>query len=143
MSGRAGAGPGSAPGLPARGWRVARGGLVAAWVVAGVGLAGPAAAEKAAVVVVLPFSVGDVVASEHMVAGCPKMDVAVGLNADPQFGAAVLAKMAAAQCQSIAAETRVRVLDVLDSGVVRISPVGTGNEAVFALGRDFRLIGGR
>ncbi len=88
---------------------------------------------------VAPYSVGDIVAADHMVAACPTMDVAVALNADPHGVTPLsIGRMAAAKCIAVAPMTRIRVMDVLDSGVVRVNPVNAVGSPLYALGRDFR-----
>ena len=84
------------------------------------------------------ISPGDVVASDHLTAGCPTGELAASTNtaglAGSQFA---LSAMAQARCKAIAPDTRLLVTAPAEKDAIRVQPASGVAEPLFVMEKDF------
>jgi len=87
---------------------------------------------------------GDIVASDHVTAGCQTGEVAVAMNPAGLAGSAsALARMVQAHCKAIAPETRLQVTAPVEKGAMRVQPVSGVAEPLFVVASDFAVLPAR
>lgn len=90
------------------------------------------------------ISPGDIVASDHLTAGCESGEVAVAMNPAGLAGSATaLARMVQAHCKAIAPDTRLQVTAPVEKGAMRVQPVGGVAEPLFVVAGDFAVLPAR
>ena len=103
------------------------------------GLVVLAADEPAATV-----SPGNVVASDHLTAGCPTGELAVTMNAVGLADSpSALSRMVQAHCKAIAPDTRLLVTAPEEKGAIQVQPASGVAEPLFVVPGDFSLLAGR
>ena len=89
-------------------------------------------------------SPGDVVASNHLTAGCPTEELAVAMNpAGLAASSPALARMAQAHCKAIAPDTRLLITAPAEKGAMRVQPASGIAEPLFVMTSDFDLVSRR
>ncbi len=89
-------------------------------------------------------SPGDVVASDHLTAGCPTGELAVSMNAAGLANSpSALSRMVQAHCKAIAPDTRLLVTAPMEKGAIRVQPASSVAEPLFVVPSDFSLLAGR
>ena len=105
----------------------------------GVGLAVLVAEEAPSTI--LP---GDLVASDHLTAGCETGEVAIKMNPAGLAGSPdALAKMVQAHCKAIAPETRLQVIGPPEKGAMVVQLLGGIAQPLFVAAGDFALLPAR
>ena len=83
-------------------------------------------------------SPGDVVASDHLTAGCPTGELAASMNTVGLAGSQpALSRMAQAHCKAIAPDTRLLVTAPAEKGAIRVQPASGVAEPLFVMESDF------
>ena len=86
-------------------------------------------------------SPGNVVASDHLTAGCPTGELAVAMNpAGFADSSPALARMVQAHCKAIAPETRLLVTAPVEKGAMRVQPANGIAEPLFVVESDFNPV---
>ena len=93
---------------------------------------------------VASVSPGDLVASDHLTAGCPSGELAVAMNpAGLAASPSALARMAQAHCKAIAPDTRLLVTAPVEKGAMQVQPASGIAEPLFVVASDFDLLSRR
>ena len=89
-------------------------------------------------------SPGDLVASDHLTAGCSTGEIAVAMNpAGLADSPSALARMVQAHCKAIAPDTRLLVTAPVEKGAMRVQPANGIAEPLFVVASDFDVLPAR